>query len=87
MCQMDEQDAATGAKKRVLDEDQRAKNRLIVKRCYYKKLVRVCPFLKWKRDVTAGWSQLTEMADLTVCRTRLVSSEIKWQPWKMSTSG
>ncbi|KAE8969169.1 hypothetical protein PR003_g28569 [Phytophthora rubi] len=35
---MDEQDAATGAKKRVLDEDQRAKNRLIVKRCYYKKL-------------------------------------------------
>ncbi|KAG6580138.1 uncharacterized protein IUM83_04904 [Phytophthora cinnamomi] len=35
---MDAQDAATGAKKRVLDEDQRAKNRLIVKRCYYKKL-------------------------------------------------
>jgi hypothetical protein len=38
MCQM-EPDRATGG----LDEDQRAKNRLIVKRCYYKKLVRSRP--------------------------------------------
>ncbi|OWZ09370.1 hypothetical protein PHMEG_00017937 [Phytophthora megakarya] len=35
---MDLPDDATGSKKRTLDEDQRAKNRLIVKRCYYKKL-------------------------------------------------
>ncbi|KAL4157287.1 hypothetical protein PRNP1_006310 [Phytophthora ramorum] len=34
MCQMD----AADSKKRELDEDQRAKNRLIVKRCYYKKV-------------------------------------------------
>ncbi|KAG7386865.1 hypothetical protein PHYPSEUDO_015175 [Phytophthora pseudosyringae] len=38
MCQMNLPDDATGSKKRVVDEDQRAKNRMIVKRCYYKKL-------------------------------------------------
>ncbi|CAI5743562.1 unnamed protein product [Peronospora destructor] len=41
MCPMDLAGDATGTKKQEMDENQRTKNhRLIVKRCYYKKLLR-----------------------------------------------
>ncbi|CAI5743574.1 unnamed protein product [Peronospora destructor] len=60
MCPMDLAGDAIGSKKHEMDENQRTKNRLIVKRCYYKKLNTLNELRKQVTTLEAEYEQLLQ---------------------------